>query len=455
MRSFSLKRCYTKGKNTNFAKSNTGLFEHKTTIMIDLTESGPIIGEYDGATESETYSNIQPIAIHSHYRLWKAMRYGRWFLLKGISSGYLHDETHRQLLLKEFSTLMRLQHPGVVQAISFEDVRGVGPCIVMEYIEGKTLGEWIDEGADLNRCRDILHQLLDTVEYIHQAGIVHRDLKPSNIMISRIGNRVKVIDFGLADADYNTLFKHAAGTDGYISPEQAAGSKPDVRNDIFSLGAILHDMQPLTGERYQAVMKRCQGPIDGRYASVEMLRRALDRADAVRHWLAHGTAIVLIAVAAVALLYYFWPRGAMEIITTADGALMSKEPDTVTHVAPAPLEAMPIESTPTPAPTAPPATPTNDRDALVQAAINEGNRRVKAGYPSAALNHHLDTLTNLIYLNQDLLLGGAQIVNSYIEEIKPRFNDREVTEIYNSVYYTNYKIFDEVNKRLDKVRQRQ
>lgn len=415
--------------------------------MIDTIESGPITGDFDEVTGK--YTNLQDIAVHGHFRLWKVMRYGRWYLLKGLDGTYSSDEAHLQLLSKEFMTLMRLQHPGVVQAIELDDVPGAGRCIVMEYVEGKTLGQWLADGASPAQCRMLLHQLLDAVEYIHQSGIVHRDLKPSNVMVTRVGGQVKVIDFGLADADNNAIFKHAAGTEGYISPEQASGGAPDVRNDIYSLGSIIADMRPLLGGRYDSVVARCRGEIDNRYADVSQLKLALLRVDSVRRWTGRIAALAIAAAVVAATLYILWPR-ATENKTVApvaeESAVVS---DTVNAVSPAEMS---TPSTVLPAAVSAPSAPAalTGREALVQAAIDEGNRRVKAGFPSAALKHHLDTLTSTGSLNQDLMLGGLRIVNAYIEEIKPQFSDRELVEIRDNVYYTHYELYNKVIERLRK-----
>ena len=129
--------------------------------------SGPLAPDnYSGF--GSTFSNVQEFATHKHNVLYKAMRYGRWYLLKGIAPRYANDEAHHQMLAKEFATMMKLQHPGIVQATSIEDVPGLGTCIVMEYIEGKTLEQWLDDSPSSNECRNMFMQILDVVEYIHQ-----------------------------------------------------------------------------------------------------------------------------------------------------------------------------------------------------------------------------------------------------------------------------------------------
>ena len=101
--------------------------------------------------------------------------------------------------------------------------------------------------------------------------MVHRDLKLSNIMVTRSGCVVKVIDFGLSDADYYAILKSPAGTEGYVSPEQQKGGPTDVRNDIYSLGIILDKLQ--LGLSCRLSIRHCLCPLERRYPNVAALRR--------------------------------------------------------------------------------------------------------------------------------------------------------------------------------------
>ena len=95
--------------------------------------------------------------------------------------------------------MMRLQHPGVVQAVNMENVAPLGNCIVMEWVEGMTLKQWLEGNTSQADREHVGLQLLDTLAHIHSHGIAHRDIKPSNIMVTSNGKNVKIIDFGLAD----------------------------------------------------------------------------------------------------------------------------------------------------------------------------------------------------------------------------------------------------------------
>ncbi len=219
------------------------------------------------SSKSGHFTDFTDIACKGYNTLCKAKRYGKWWMLKGLKTEYRQDETYKNLLQKEFDILVSLQHPYIASAYSIEDIPQRGTCIVMEWIDGITLKEW-NGGKDDGKA--IFLQLLDAVRYIHAKQIVHRDLKPSNIMITHNGNHVKLIDFGLADADSYAILKQPAGTLGYISPEQATSRQADIRNDIYSLGCILETMQ--LDNEYSPIVKRCKSSIDKRYANVDELK---------------------------------------------------------------------------------------------------------------------------------------------------------------------------------------
>lgn len=220
------------------------------------------------------FTDFEPLASRGFNILVRAKRKGQWWILKGLKAEMRNNTVYQELLRKEFAILQRLQDkPAVVKVDSLEEVEGYGLCIVMEWIDGVTLKAWM---AGKHTKRERLHvaaQLLDAVESVHQEQIVHRDLKPSNIMVTRNGSYVKLIDFGLSDADSYAVFKQPAGTVGYMSQEQQEGGVTDVRNDIYSLSCILKDMN--LGWSYRSVIKQCQGKMSHRYPDVASFKQAV------------------------------------------------------------------------------------------------------------------------------------------------------------------------------------
>src|ERR1700739_3261148 len=137
------------------------------------------------------------------------------------------------------------------------------PFIVMEFVDGKTVRELLNEGHRLlpERTLEIVSGVLRALDYSHQAGIVHRDIKPGNVMVTRNGD-VKVMDFGIARAmsDAQATMTQTAqviGTAQYLSPEQARGERVGSRSDLYSTGCLLYELltgrPPFTGDSPVAI----------------------------------------------------------------------------------------------------------------------------------------------------------------------------------------------------------
>lgn len=120
----------------------------------------------------------------------------------------------------------------------------------------------------------ILNELLDAMAYFHSKQIIHRDIKPSNILITNNGNNVKIIDFGLSDADDYLILKQAAGTKKYAAPEQLIPNNLiDCRSDIYSLGIILRNNFP---KSYRKIADKCaQQDREKRFSSADEIKKAL------------------------------------------------------------------------------------------------------------------------------------------------------------------------------------
>ncbi|SFC87141.1 Stk1 family PASTA domain-containing Ser/Thr kinase [Ruminococcus albus] len=168
-------------------------------------------------------------------------------ILKPEFSG---DEEFLRRFRNESKAIAVLSHPNIVKIydVGFTDEI---QFIVMEYIDGITLKEFIEQQGVL-KWKDALHfitQILRALQHAHDKGIVHRDIKPQNIMLFTDGT-IKVMDFGIARfsrIDGKTLSDKAIGSVHYISPEQAQGDMTDERSDIYSVGVMLYEM--LTGRK--------------------------------------------------------------------------------------------------------------------------------------------------------------------------------------------------------------
>jgi serine/threonine protein kinase len=173
--------------------------------------------------------------------------------MKIVNWGNVFDrEAALKQMRAEAAALARVKHPRVVRFIDFGfDPRW--PYLVLEFIEGRPLGELVRSGGALP-TRWVLYlmsQVIDGLGAVWQAGIVHRDIKPDNILISPSGV-AKLIDFGLAKSDILKLLEgntlpELAGTAAYIAPEQAKdAASVDLRADIYSLGVTFYEL--LTGK---------------------------------------------------------------------------------------------------------------------------------------------------------------------------------------------------------------
>jgi serine/threonine protein kinase len=162
--------------------------------------------------------------------------------------------------------------------IGMEQIEGLGACIIMEYVDGCTLSEWMkDAKRSADEVTTVMHTIGSALDYTHQQQVVHRDIKPSNILITRNGNHVKIIDFGLADTDHYAILKQPAGTQRYIAPEQTEGKLPlDGRADIYSFGVMLAEVNRALRHpsRHLAHIARkcCEEDREKRYASLSEIK---------------------------------------------------------------------------------------------------------------------------------------------------------------------------------------
>ena len=245
-------------------------------------------------------------------RVMKARRYGRMFALKCLKSELAGDMTATALLRKEFDLAFDLHHPNIATTLDFVEVHPLGWCIVMEWIDGVTLSDYCREHhLSRQESRSIAIQLTDALDYLHNHQVVHRDLKPSNVMLTTLGKRVKVLDFGLSDASDYASFKQAAGTPGYVAPEVLTGeSGGDVLSDIYSLGVMLRELHLSPAN----VSRRCMAANpQTRYQSAAQVRHALAGRSHKWVWMV----AVAFAIFAAAVIVWWLRPGNHEIAIVA------------------------------------------------------------------------------------------------------------------------------------------
>ncbi|MCR4811963.1 MAG: protein kinase [Bacteroidales bacterium] len=208
--------------------------------------------------------------------VYRAERYGKWYVLKGIAPEHASDPVYMSILEKEFEQAVTLDHPNIAHVYGLERDEVAGCCMVMEYVEGRSLTQFLEEKPSAKKRYRVVMQLLDAMEYFHARQTVHRDLKPSNIFVTTKGDNVKVLDFGLSDRDDYAVLKGPAYSHGYAAPEQMeAGKEVDCRADIYAFGVILRMLFP---HRYGRIVGRCKrrNPAD-RYSSASEVKAAIGR----------------------------------------------------------------------------------------------------------------------------------------------------------------------------------
>ena len=232
---------------------------------MDLSDSGFIAPH----TISTNWTDIVLFQQRNHNRLYHAKRYGKHFVLKGLSIDCQSLTDHLLLQEKEFALGVSLSHPHIAETYLLEDVEGCGRCIVMEYVDGITLAEWLATNPSHSARQRVMLQLLDALEYIHSLQLVHHDLKSSNILITRNGQNVKLIDFGLSQTDAEHL-------------------QNDVQVDIDKFAQVLSLIFP---KRYQRLRQRCQ---KHQFANISALRATIEQHERIKKYIPYFVAIIVL-----------------------------------------------------------------------------------------------------------------------------------------------------------------
>jgi len=205
------------------------------------TPSGKRLGRY------EIVAELGHGAMGAIYKA-RDPKIDRFVAIKTIllrQSGVQEQREFRKRFFVEAQAAGRLLHPGIVTLFDVgEEPETNDPYIVMEYIEGPTLRDLLNQETrklPLDDALRITMDLAEALDYAHGQGVVHRDIKPANILVTKEG-QAKIGDFGIAQLDLShlTLPGRVLGTPAYMSPEQLEGQQVDGRSDLFSLGAVLY-----------------------------------------------------------------------------------------------------------------------------------------------------------------------------------------------------------------------
>ena len=393
----------------------------------DSSTSGYLLDSFEGI--SRQFTDVTILNTSKVNIVAKAKRYGRWWLLKGLNKQVANETAYIQRLRKELELLMQLEHHFVVSTVGLEIVEDLGNCIVMEYVEGTTLKEWLREKHTYKDRKRIAIQLGEAVDYIHTKGIVHRDLKPENIIITKNGNNVKLTDFGLADSCSYAILKQPAGTPQYMSPEQMQTAVADVRNDIYSLGIVYSEMN--LGYGFKHIIHRCLKPIELRYQNVSELRNAIRKQEKITAIFAWSAIVLLVVVAAFIIVTQTLriselrqqmshnkqeQIGIQETVSSLNDSL---ERLTATH-----LELLQKQQA------------QEAERKRVDNAIKNGKIVIDHAIKEAGVMQHLDTLKSFSNLNIEIfkrIHESGVAYNRYLTTISSEFSENEIAEITNAL----------------------
>jgi serine/threonine protein kinase len=175
----------------------------------------------------------------------------RRFALKTLNP-IAHSDVALRRFQQEAKAAGRLEHPNLVRAVDFGMIDETQPFLIMDFLEGQTLSEYLKLHARISveEALNIFIPVAFALGYAHSEGVIHRDIKPSNIVLTVQDNKMvpKVVDFGIAKVDQTEALTRTGevfGTPLYMSPEQCSGIKVDHRTDIYALGCVL--FEALTG----------------------------------------------------------------------------------------------------------------------------------------------------------------------------------------------------------------
>jgi Protein kinase domain len=203
--------------------------------------------------------------------------------IKLLADNFAGDEEVRRRFSREARLAAKLDHPNVVQVfdVGEDDDR---PYIVMEYVEGGTVGDRLKRrrrSLATNEALQLLSQLCDGLGHAHAKKLVHRDIKPQNLLLRESDGCLKITDFGIARAaEETTRLTHPGkviGTDRYMAPEQLADGKITPAADVYACGVVADELLPdARSPELREVVERCLRPEPGdRFTDARALGEAL------------------------------------------------------------------------------------------------------------------------------------------------------------------------------------
>ncbi|MDE7426778.1 MAG: protein kinase [Muribaculaceae bacterium] len=195
------------------------------------------------------------------YEVYTAKKHGKWVMLKRLRPSFNSDEEKVRMMESEFDTRYNLAHPNIVMVNDFEDVPGLGRCIITDDVYGTSLRQLIDDHAVTGEhLKKLATSLVSAMRYIQENHIVHHPLRPERIIFTENIGNLKLIDVGFE--------------------QRPALSPHDTAEDIYNYGVIMLEALGASSEPnpvLRRVAERCTHPdVNRRYRSIEQLQLALD-----------------------------------------------------------------------------------------------------------------------------------------------------------------------------------
>ena len=260
-----------------------------------IPDSG-LIEETEPAAE-QPKADYQLLYTTAYHQIYSIVGEGRRYILKAIKPSAGDLRRQESLLKREYTLLSQLECPYIVRVWKLRNDPRVGLAIVMEYVDGLQLDKWLKTKPTKAQKQQILSELLEAIQYLHNKEIVHSDLKPQNILVA--GNHIKLLDVGFSDKD-EFIQSNIGYTPTYAAPEQVKGGTTDSRTDIYAIGALIRLLFP---HDYRLVVRRCMrtNP-QKRYASVADLQQAM-HATSIGKRIGGILCLVLLLIGSLILLF--------------------------------------------------------------------------------------------------------------------------------------------------------
>lgn len=266
------------------------------------------------------------------YRIIKCACEGKTYILKCLKPAYADKRAYRMLLKREYETVKRVDTPWLPTYHALLEESPYGPCIMEEYIDGRSLTAYIAERHTPAQLEAVARQIMDGLRAIHAHYLQHRNLKPSNVIITRQGDQVRLIDLWPAYADE---IQAPRASSRYLAPEQKDETVAiDARADIYALGMLMRDMG-LADVFGRVIDRACSMGRSDRYTDIDEMEQALDGGSSgggrrLILWAAGILIVAIIGIGGYALLGNSTPDDAPSDAVAETEAVA---PDTLTQQA--------------------------------------------------------------------------------------------------------------------------